>query len=37
MIGEARRSPEDIGVGSRKGLADIQACGGLGGDREHCK
>lgn len=31
MNGELNRSPENIGVGSRKGLADIQACEGWGG------
>lgn len=30
MNGELNRSPENIGVGSRKGLADIQACEGRG-------
>lgn len=31
MNGELNRSPENIGVESRKGLADIQACEGKGG------
>lgn len=30
MNGELNRSPENIEVGSRKGLADIQACEGRG-------